>query len=67
MAPVVELKAMQSRQNKTDRQHIVDEFRGDVLTYSVMLYDSLRKRRDFCAVGAPSGSEGKRHHVEECD
>ena len=47
MTTVVSLRTSQLRRNKSETPTAIGEFREDVLTYSSIVYEALRKRRDF--------------------
>lgn len=66
MTTVVALRANQLRRNKPDAPSPVGEFREDVLTYGAMVYDSLKKRRDFCVSIPNEHSDSRRRKAEEC-
>jgi hypothetical protein len=65
MTTVVELRAGQLRRNKPTSQRAVDEFRDDVLTYGSVVYEALKRRRDFCVSTPPEHKESRRTKYEE--
>lgn len=56
------------RRNKPAQGDVSDEFRDDVLEYGGMLYESLRRRRDFDTAGdQPRAREVRYQKRTSCD
>jgi hypothetical protein len=64
MENVVELRTKVLRRSKPDPQSRTDEFRGDVIAYGAVLYDALRKRRDFSVSGISEDRSLRRKKVD---
>jgi hypothetical protein len=64
MTTVVELRGEQLRRSKPTQPRVVENFRDDVVTYGGVLYDVLRRRKDFLQAGPP---REMRRHRAECD
>jgi hypothetical protein len=67
MTTVVQLRAGSLRRNNPASRKAADEFRGDVLAYGEILYDSLRKRRDFAVSGAGERASHRQKKAETVD
>lgn len=66
MTTVVALRANQLRRSKPALPNPSGEFREDVLTYGSIVYEGLKKRRDFCVSIPAEHSDMRRRKAEEC-
>lgn len=67
MTTLVNLREAQLQRSKAAEQRALEEFREDVVTYGGVLYESLKKRRDFNVPSPSERRELKRHRGIDCE
>lgn len=66
MTTVVQLmRAKPLPQSNPSNETVTDDFRQDVIAYGALLYDVLKKRRDFSTIEAGATRSGRFQRVRD--